>query len=164
MFKEFKEFALKGNLIDMAVAFVMGAAFTKLSGSFIEDLVMPLIASPLAPLLRAAALGALADEFAPDVEGVCVGVVLASGGYPGPIVTGHPVTGIPEAEAMDAVHVFHAGTALRDNVLVTSGGRVLTVAATGSTYADARARAYRAAASIAFEGKQFRSDIGASLD
>ncbi len=43
MFKEFKEFALKGNLIDMAVAFVMGAAFTKLSGSFIEDLVMPLI-------------------------------------------------------------------------------------------------------------------------
>jgi large conductance mechanosensitive channel len=43
MFKEFKEFALKGNLIDMAVAFVMGAAFTKLSGSFIEDLIMPLI-------------------------------------------------------------------------------------------------------------------------
>lgn len=43
MFKEFKEFALKGNLVDMAVAFVMGAAFTKLSGSFIEDLVMPLI-------------------------------------------------------------------------------------------------------------------------
>ena len=43
MFKEFKEFALKGNLIDMAVAFVMGAAFTKLSGSFIEDLVMPLV-------------------------------------------------------------------------------------------------------------------------
>ena len=43
MLKEFKEFALKGNLIDMAVAFVMGAAFTKLSGSFIEDLIMPLI-------------------------------------------------------------------------------------------------------------------------
>lgn len=43
MFKEFKEFALKGNLIDMAVAFVMGAAFSKLSTSFIEDLVMPLI-------------------------------------------------------------------------------------------------------------------------
>ncbi|RYD19806.1 MAG: large conductance mechanosensitive channel protein MscL [Verrucomicrobiaceae bacterium] len=43
MFKEFKEFALKGNLIDMAVAFVMGAAFTKLSTAFIEDLVMPLI-------------------------------------------------------------------------------------------------------------------------
>ncbi len=43
MFKEFKEFALKGNLVDMAVAFVMGAAFTKLSGSFIEDLVMPLV-------------------------------------------------------------------------------------------------------------------------
>jgi large conductance mechanosensitive channel len=43
MFKEFKEFALKGNLIDMAVAFVMGAAFTKLSGSFIEDLIMPVV-------------------------------------------------------------------------------------------------------------------------
>ncbi len=43
MFKEFKEFALKGNLIDMAVAFVMGAAFTKLSGAFIEDLIMPLV-------------------------------------------------------------------------------------------------------------------------
>lgn len=45
MFKEFKEFALKGNLIDMAVAFVMGAAFIKLSGSFIEDLVMPVVAT-----------------------------------------------------------------------------------------------------------------------
>ncbi len=45
MFKEFKEFALKGNLIDMAVAFVMGAAFIKLSGSFIEDLVMPIVAT-----------------------------------------------------------------------------------------------------------------------
>ena len=43
MFKEFKEFALKGNLIDMAVAFVMGAAFVKLSGAFIEDLIMPLV-------------------------------------------------------------------------------------------------------------------------
>jgi large conductance mechanosensitive channel len=43
MFKEFKEFALKGNLIDMSVAFVMGAAFTKLSTSFIEDLIMPLV-------------------------------------------------------------------------------------------------------------------------
>ena len=43
MFKEFKEFALKGNLIDMAVAFVMGAAFTKLSGAFIEDMIMPVV-------------------------------------------------------------------------------------------------------------------------
>ena len=127
------------------------------------QVVLPLIASPLAPLLRAAAAGVLADIDPPDVRGVCVGVVLASGGYPGPIVTGRPITGIPDAEAMDAVRVFHAGTTLRDHALVTSGGRVLTVAATGRTYAEARTSAYRGAAAITFEGKQFRSDIGASV-
>jgi phosphoribosylamine--glycine ligase len=64
---------------------------------------------------------------------------------------------------VDHVRVFHAGTALRDHTLVTSGGRVLTVVATGGTYTEARGRAYLAAAPISFEGKQYRSDIGASV-
>src|SRR5690606_26418057 len=108
-----------------------------------------------------AARGALDGASLRVSQGTCVGVVLASGGYPGPVVTGRPITGVDEAASSDHVRVFHAGTALRDGVLVTSGGRVLTVTATGGTYREARARAYTAAALISFEGKQHRSDIGA---
>jgi phosphoribosylamine--glycine ligase len=127
------------------------------------QVVLPLIVSPLAPVLRGAAEGALGDHVVRVQQGACVGVVLASGGYPGPVVTGRPITGIADAEAMDHVRVFHAGTARRDGTLVTSGGRVLTVVATGGTYTEARSRAYQGAARISFEGKQYRSDIGASL-
>lgn len=127
------------------------------------QVVMPLVVSPLAPVLRAAAEGALGDHVVRVLQGACVGVVLASGGYPGTIVTGRPITGVAAADDMDHVRVFHAGTALRDHTLVTSGGRVLTVVATGGTYTEARGRAYLAAASISYEGKQYRSDIGASV-
>jgi phosphoribosylamine--glycine ligase len=125
------------------------------------QVVMPLITSPLAPLLDASARGALDGATVGISQGTCVGVVLASGGYPGPVVTGRPITGLEAAASSEHVRIFHAGTALRDGVLVTSGGRVLTVTATGGTYREARARAYSAAALISFEGKQHRSDIGA---
>ena len=71
---------------------------------------------------------------------------------------GSPITGIAEAEADGAV-VFHAGTALRGEQLVTNGGRILNVSATGSTLADARGRAYAAAERIAFDGMRFRTDV-----
>jgi len=127
------------------------------------QVVMPLIGSPLAPLLLAAADGTLAGHTLRAAQGTCVGVVLASGGYPGAIVTGRTISGLAAAAAVEDVRVFHAGTAVRDGALVTSGGRVLTVTATGSTYGEARARAYQAAAMIAFDGKQYRSDIGATV-
>lgn len=93
---------------------------------------------------------------------VCV--VLASEGYgwkpDDQVVRGVPITGIQEAAAMPNVQVFHAGTAMRDGQLVTSGGRVLGVCALGENLGDARGKAYAAAAKIHFPGMQFRADIG----
>jgi phosphoribosylamine--glycine ligase len=91
---------------------------------------------------------------------VCI--VLASGGYPGPIEKGKEITGLAEAAALDPeVVVFHAGTTLRDGTVVTNGGRVLGITALGSTLEEARSKAYAAADLIHFEGKQLRRDIGA---
>lgn len=89
-------------------------------------------------------------------------LVLASAGYPGPIAKGKPIAGLSEAEGVPGVVIFHAGTAVGpDAGVATSGGRVLGVTARAATVAEARGRAYRAADMITFEGKQFRSDIGA---
>jgi phosphoribosylamine---glycine ligase len=91
----------------------------------------------------------------------CVAVVLASGGYPGPIETGKPIAGLAEAAEVEGVHVFHAGTRRRaDGTVQTAGGRVLTVAALGDGLEEARARAYQAASLIRFEGMHHRRDIG----
>jgi phosphoribosylamine--glycine ligase len=96
-----------------------------------------------------------------DRAAVCI--VLASGGYPGPIEKGKEITGFEAAAASDPdVVVFHAGTALKDGKVVTSGGRVLGVTALGATLEEARAKAYAAADLIRFEGKQLRRDIGAT--
>ena len=95
-----------------------------------------------------------------DKWAVCV--VLASGGYPGSYAKGKVITGIEDAEALDDVTVFHAGTKVdADGNLVTAGGRVLNVVALGATFEDARERAYQACDLIQFEGKQLRRDIGA---
>ncbi|MDQ3987289.1 MAG: phosphoribosylamine--glycine ligase [Actinomycetota bacterium] len=90
----------------------------------------------------------------------CVCVVLASSGYPASYDTGIPISGIDEAEAMEEVNVFHAGTAESNGGLVTAGGRVLAVSATAPTFERARLRAYAAADVIRFEGKHARTDIG----
>ncbi len=94
-----------------------------------------------------------------DEWAVCV--VLASAGYPGPYEKGKVILGIDEAEAIEGVTVFHAGTSLNhDGELVTAGGRVLNVVALGKTFEEAREKAYDAVELINFEGKQFRQDIG----
>ena len=91
-----------------------------------------------------------------------VSVVLASEGYPGSYEKGKVILGVEEAEALDGVTVFHAGTAINaDGELVTNGGRVLNVVALGDTFEEARDRAYEACDLVNFEGKQFRTDIGA---
>jgi phosphoribosylamine--glycine ligase len=92
--------------------------------------------------------------------GTAVCVTLASGGYPGPYRTGLPVHGIDEADALPGVRVFHAGTAARDDAIVTAGGRVLGVTARAGTIADAVGRAYEAVGRIRFEGMHYRRDIG----
>lgn len=124
------------------------------------QVLLPAIEGPFARVLRAAAEGDLraAPSLALSSEKF-VGVVLASGGYPGSISLGHPVTGLGRAGAMPGVVVFHAGTRVEGDQIVTNGGRVFTVVGRGPTFADAMTRAYAAAALVEFEGKQHRTDI-----
>jgi phosphoribosylamine--glycine ligase len=89
----------------------------------------------------------------------CVGVVLASQGYPGPVDTGKPISGLEDVIGLEGVQVFHAGTVARDGRVVTSGGRVLTVTALGSDLSEARRRAYGACSLIDFDGMHYRKDV-----
>jgi phosphoribosylamine---glycine ligase len=122
--------------------------------------IVPMIESPLAPLLAAAADGSLGSLTATLKQETRVGVVLASAGYPGRSSTPTPIEGIEAAEAMTDVLVFHAGTSAAGGATLTAGGRVLTVVGRGLTYDTAIARAYEGVAQIRFEGMQFRKDIG----
>ena len=120
---------------------------------------LPLLESDLYPLLRGVADGNLAAVPEPVLhDGAAVGVVLASGGYPGPYPTGLPISGLGDLPA--GVTVFHAGTRLdADGQVVTAGGRVLTVVATGPDIATARDRAYAGADRITFDRRHLRRDI-----
>jgi phosphoribosylamine--glycine ligase len=90
---------------------------------------------------------------------VCV--VMASGGYPGTIEVGKKITGINEADKLEGVKVFHAGTSTRDGDYYTSGGRVLGVTARAGTLQAAVSRAYDAVGKIQFDGAHYRTDIAA---
>jgi len=124
------------------------------------QVVLPMVESDLAPVLLAAATGDLSEVTWRVTSDPHVGVVLASGGYPGKYDIGFPIEGLDAAKAEPGVVVFHAGSACRDGKIVTSGGRVLTVVGRGATYADAIGRAYRAVAHISFTGRHIRTDIG----
>jgi phosphoribosylamine--glycine ligase len=119
--------------------------------------VLPRIDGDLLPLLRGAATGELRAEAA-VLDDAAVTVVLAGARYPERSDSGTPIAGVDEAESAGAL-VFHAGTAHRDGALVTSGGRILAVTATGDDVAAARALAYEAVERISFDGVQYRSDI-----
>ena len=98
-----------------------------------------------------------------DIEwdnGAAACVVAASGGYPVQYETGKKITGLADAEAMDGVTVYHAGTRLIDGDYYTAGGRVLGVTATGETLDKALERAYAAIGRVSFEGMHYRKDIG----
>ncbi|MFN3729436.1 MAG: phosphoribosylamine--glycine ligase [Fimbriimonadaceae bacterium] len=119
--------------------------------------VLPRLEGSFVELLDAAAGGGTLPPVSVSDRST-VTVVLASGGYPGEFPKGLP---IQIGDVPSHVHLFHAGTALRDGQLVTSGGRVLGVTAVEATIEDARAAAYQAAECIAFEGKFYRTDIAA---
>ena len=91
-------------------------------------------------------------------------VVLASGGYPGRFESGKPIDGLEQAASMEGVVVFHAATREKDGALVTAGGRVLTVTATGATDAEATRRCYAAVEPIQFDGRHYRTDIAGGGD
>jgi phosphoribosylamine--glycine ligase len=115
----------------------------------------------LGAVFRDAADGRLDTEALAWADEVCACVVLAAEGYPASPRVGDVISGIEDAEGVPGVVVFHAGTRLEGGRLVTSGGRVLSVTATGHTLGDAVDLAYRAAARIHFDGAHRRSDIGA---
>jgi len=117
--------------------------------------------SDLLEAIEASVEGRVSDgdfRWFPD-PAVCV--VMASGGYPGTIEVGKKITGIEDADALDGVKVFHAGTSTRDGAYYTSGGRVLGVTARASDLKSAVARAYEAVDKIKFDGAHYRKDIAA---
>jgi phosphoribosylamine--glycine ligase len=122
------------------------------------QVILPLLAADLARVLRACAVGWLDPGAVAVRPGAAVCVVLAADGYPERPRAGDAITGIDEATAIGAL-VFHAGTAVRDGLLVTHGGRVLSVVGTGVDLAAAANHAYTAADAIEFAGKQLRRDI-----
>src|SRR5437763_3250855 len=123
---------------------------------------LPRMKSDLLPLLEATIEGTI-DKCAIDWDKrVSVTVVLASAGYPGKYETGKVISGLEEAAKLDGVQIFHAGTKIVDNQMLTAGGRVLAVTALGADIAAARSRAYEAAALVRFEGCHYRSDIALS--
>jgi phosphoribosylamine--glycine ligase len=129
------------------------------------QVVLARLASPLAPLLLAAARGGL--EAAPEPafrDEAAVTVVLASEGYPGSPAVGRPISGLDEAAAVPGAVVEHAATSWGPGgAVLASGGRVLSVVGRGATIADARAVAYEAIGRIRLEGGQVRSDIAAGI-
>ncbi len=114
--------------------------------------------SDLLEVLWAATEGRLDTVTLQWDERVALGVVVAAHGYPHAPRKGDPITALP-ADSADAV-VFHAGTAWQNGQLVTAGGRVLCATALGADVAQARARAYALVREVAFDGQQFRRDIG----
>jgi len=122
--------------------------------------ILPLLETPLEELLLACTQQRLeqlpAIAWKPEVA---VSVVAAAEGYPGTFQKGHPITGIDQAQELGAT-VFCAGTHLKKQQLVTDGGRVLNVTATGETFETAIAKAYAAMDCIQFEGMYYRKDIG----
>ncbi len=120
------------------------------------QVILPMLKTDLMDVFEAVTDERLSDIKIEWEEGACVCVVLASGGYPLGYTKGKE---IEIGNIGDAVLV-HAGTAVKDGKLVTSGGRVLGVVAKGKTVEDARKKAYKAVENIRWDGMQYRSDIG----
>ncbi len=120
------------------------------------EVLLPRLKTPLAQLLLKAATGKLKGETLEWSQDSAVTVVLASEGYPANPVLGEPIMGIAPIAGSS---VFHAGTTIRDGILHSSGGRVLTVTGLGSDLTEARNKAYRVISAITLQGSHYRSDI-----
>jgi phosphoribosylamine--glycine ligase len=125
--------------------------------------VLPLFKGDMGVVMAAAADGMLGETPQWNSEGHALGVVVASGGYPGAFEKNFPIEGLDEKIDLKipGSFVIHSGTR-RDDAgrVVTAGGRVLTVVGTGATFSDARDRAYARVRAISFEGMHYRRDIG----
>jgi len=122
--------------------------------------VLPLLDGDLAEILLACAQGDVSKTHVGVSDGFAMCVVVASGGYPGSYSKGLPVSGLKEADSIEGVKVFHAGTAFDGDTVVTSGGRVFGVTGWGDDFHQARERAYGAVEKVTFENAFHRKDIG----
>ncbi|MCY4660402.1 MAG: phosphoribosylamine--glycine ligase [Acidobacteria bacterium] len=127
------------------------------------QVVLPMIESGLATVLRAAARGNMEGAAWRVTAEPHVGVVVASGGYPDAYATGRAIAGLDAAAAVPGALIVHAGTDRQDGAVVTAGGRVLTVVARGRTFGQAIDRAYEAVDLISFDGSFSRRDIGRAV-
>ena len=118
---------------------------------------LPLLKTDLVDIIFAVINGKLGQISVECSDDACVGVVIASGGYPASYKTGFPISGLGNLDK--DIMVFHAGTRLESGQIVTSGGRVLTVVATGKTINEARQKVYANIPHIHFEGCHYRKDI-----
>lgn len=125
------------------------------------QVILPLLQSDLLDVLLACVEGQLDQTKVEWSHDYAVSVVKASGGYPVEYEVGKRIVGVEEAAALPDTLVFQAGTAERDGLLVTAGGRVLAVTAVGATLDEARAKAYRGVERIHFAGAHHRGDIAA---
>ena len=125
------------------------------------QVVLPNLDSDLLRIAVATAEGRLSKELVEWSARACVGVVVASGGYPGSYEIGFAIDGLDDVD--EDVVVFHAGTRSEDSSTVTSGGRVLTVTAQGGSVAEARCTAYENVRRIHFQGAFHRKDIAAGV-
>jgi len=121
--------------------------------------ILPRLKTDIVDLLEATARGDLSGVHLEWDERDCVAVVLASGGYPGDYTKDKKIYGIGDAENEGTI-VFHSGTKLQNNSLITSGGRVLTIAGMGKGVKKAAENAYRGVGKIKFDGVMYRKDIG----
>lgn len=124
------------------------------------QVVLPLLKTDLLTIFQAVMEGKLSEQKVEFLDKAACCVILASGGYPKNYYTGLPISGIGEAEQMEDVSVYHAGTKMEDGKLLTAGGRVLGVTALADDLAGAMEKAYEAAGKIHFDNMHYRRDIG----
>ncbi len=128
------------------------------------QVVLPRMKNDMIEVMEACVYGTL-DQIELEFEdNAAVCVVLASDGYPVSYQKGFEIHGLEKIQDKDGFFVFHAGTKFQDGKIVTNGGRVLGVTATGKTLQEARANAYEATGWIDFENKYMRNDIGHAID
>ena len=129
------------------------------------QVVLPRLRTPLSHLLFAAATGGLGGLSRPEFsDEVAISVVLASEGYPESPITGRTIKGLDLAAAVEGVTIAHAATARSEGQYVATGGRVLSVVATGADFREARHRAYEALAPIELQGGHYRTDIAKRVE
>ena len=124
------------------------------------QVVLPLLKTDLLTIFQAVMEGKLSQQKVEFLDKAACCVILASGGYPKNYYTGLPISGIGEAEQMEDVSVYHAGTKMEDGKLLTAGGRVLGVTALANDLPGAMEKAYEAAGKIHFDNMHYRRDIG----